>query len=106
MSPFTMVNLGGSAPSTATSDLAWSAAPCAPDGVTGVRSGGGGSGANHGGLGQGEEPGEGRGDEGGDGEEGLLTTTWRGIGPGLRLLGNRGDEGSLICDELRFVLLL
>lgn len=103
-----MVNFGGSEPSE--SGPVTSASPLLdskdiPVGVTGVSKGGGGSGENHNGLGQGEEFGEERGDDGGDGEAGLLTTMCRGIGPGLRLLGSRGEEGS-ICEALRFAPVL
>nr|CAD7393839.1 unnamed protein product [Timema cristinae] len=39
--------------------------------------------------------------EDGIGDEGRRTTTSLGIGPGFLLLGDRGEEESLICDALR-----
>ena len=99
-SPLIVVNFGGSEPSK--SGHVSNASPLSDSsdntvGVTGVSKGGGGSGESHEGLESGEERGK--------GEVGLLTTTCRGIGPGLRLLGMRGEAGS-IWDELRFVPLL
>jgi hypothetical protein len=103
-----MVNFGGSEPSESGPVTSASPLPDSTDmpvRVTGISKGGGGSGENHTGLEQGEEFGELKGDGRGDGEVGLLTTTCRGIGPGLRLFGSLGEEGS-ICDAPRFVPLL